>query len=154
MNKIKKAGRPPAISTMNLPALAQEMLDFFYTAYNNLHTDKLPVFFTTFAIHKRLSKYDLHRYSKKHKEFGNAYMKCKEITEEILKIGLAKSYFSPGPGVFIAKNETEMRDKTEIEHGLTDPLMEAYKNIEGKDLVKKAEELAQAIIRNSGSNTA
>ena len=23
-------------------------------------------------------------------------------------------YFSPGPGIFVAKNETEMRDRTEI----------------------------------------
>jgi len=114
--KKKIKGRPPAIPRDKLPELAQEMLDFFYKAYDNLHTDKLPVFFTTFAIHKRLCRSNLTRYIKLSKDFSQAYTECKYIIEEILKIGLAKSYFSPGPGVFIAKNETEMKDKQEVEH--------------------------------------
>ena len=113
-----RTGRPPTIPISELPALGREMLAFFLDAYEKLHTEKKLVFFTTFAIHKGLTKYNLYDYSKKDEEYLFCYMQCKQITEEILKQGIALGYFVPGPGIFIAKNETEMRDVTDLAHGV------------------------------------
>lgn len=109
-----KGGRPRIVPKEELPELATRMLSFFQKAYKEFHTTKRPVFLTTFSIDCGIDIDNLKYYTKDSLEFSDVYKKCKMIVEEILKQGLALGYFTPGPGIFIAKNETDMRDEHHV----------------------------------------
>lgn len=58
----------------------------------------------------------LHAWKEAHPEFSEAYKRCKELQKEFIQECLLMGVYSGGAAVFAAKNMTDMRDKTEVDH--------------------------------------
>lgn len=55
-------------------------------------------------------------WTEKHSEFLGAYKKAKDLQTQFIQEGMIAGVFQGGAAVFAAKNMTDMRDKTEIDH--------------------------------------
>lgn len=77
---------------------------------------ELPTF-EKFAESINISRDTLYEWANKHPEFSDTMDRCRQIQKDFLiqngLLGLYQSNFA----IFVAKNLTDMKDKTEIEHG-------------------------------------
>lgn len=114
-----KGGRPRVIELEELPNFGKELENWAEKKYQEIlkkpKEDKLPFFVRTFAREYNLSQDTLNNYCKQSKEFFGSYNKARQIIGEALMIGGLKGWWHPTAFIFIAKNETEMKDKTETD---------------------------------------
>ena len=114
------AGRP----TKYYPEICQEMLDFFddagtMTLHDGRTVDKLPTF-EQFATKKDLCTDTLNAWKNdgNKPEFSEAYKKCQNKQKEFLiQRGLAGD-INTTFGIFVSKNITDMKDKTEVDNNI------------------------------------
>lgn len=128
----KKRGR--GHPTDYKPDYCQDIVSFFEKAerwqeVQESHTDgvqsntrfkhvpaPMPTFFR-YAEKIGVSDNTLDNWSKKNPEFFVAYNKCKELQKEwLIEIGLS-GLTPPASFIFVAKNVTGMRDKSEVDLG-------------------------------------
>ncbi|MDD5010502.1 MAG: terminase small subunit [Phycisphaerae bacterium] len=88
-------------------------------------------FLSGFARSIGVCRDTLDEWCKVYPEFSDAYKKAKELQREHLITCGLQGLFPAAAFIFTAKNLTDMRDKTEIEHGATDELSELLKEIHG-----------------------
>lgn len=131
------------------PEYCKEIIDFFdikptkevdvVTTFKNgttkTSTEERPnhiPFFADFAAKIGVTDATIVNWTKKNKEFLSAYTRAKSLQKQLLitcgLLGLYNSKFA----VFTAKNITDMRDKREFEHGVSDGLADLMKEIGGK----------------------
>lgn len=126
----KKIGRP----TKYRPEICDEMIKYFSIPSERevqvMTVDKLgneiittkkeanPMpSFADFAIRVLDVNVDtLNEWCKVHPEFSEVYKKCKQLQEQFLTKNALAGYYQPATFIFIAKNITSLRDKTEVEH--------------------------------------
>ena len=118
-----KGGQPKKYKESELPKLGEDMLKYFtdclktaQSARATKRTIKYP-FFSYFAREKcNVTTQTLLNYGKSNKKFFSMLERCREIRKEFLiQVGL-KSIVPPVAFMFVAKNETDMKDRQEIEH--------------------------------------
>lgn len=109
-------GRP----TDYRPEYCQQLLDYFgekpYTEDNQgkiRATDFKSL--AGFAIKIGVSRDTLHEWSKKHKDFSDAYIRAKDFQENFLAVNGNKGLINANFGIFTAKNVLNWRDKKEID---------------------------------------
>jgi hypothetical protein len=56
----------------------------------------------------------LEKWAKRHKEFGQAFIRAKELQKEFLITNGLLGLYNPTFSIFIAKNITDMRDRPEL----------------------------------------
>lgn len=118
MKKNKKKGRPSKYD----PKYCDEIVAFFsrppaeMTETIGGKTYVIPPMFMRFAKQIGVNGDSLVEWSKTHKDFSAAYQKAKQLQKEFIQIGLTSGFFSGAAAIFAAKNMTDMRDKTEIDH--------------------------------------
>lgn len=112
----KNGGRPRKVNEKDLPDLGLQMVEWLREHLDNLDKWKKPAFISSFAITHDLSKYNLNDYADENKVFSNHYKKAKEVVKQILIQGALKGYWNSTAFIFTAKNETDMKDKQEVEH--------------------------------------
>ena len=129
---MKKTGRPSEYKQ----EINRELSDFFSrerfetikvitTGKNEYYKEEekrvaaaLPTF-ERFAELKNISRDTLYEWESKHKEFSDTMAKCRQIQKDFLiQNGLAGLYQS-NFAIFVAKNLTDMKDKTEVDNNVT-----------------------------------
>ena len=114
-----KGGRPRIIKEEELPAFGLELIAWAEQKYKEIlkvpKDDKLPFFMRTFAREYNISQDTLNNYCEQSKEFFGSYNKARQIIGEALMLGGLKGWWHPTAFIFVAKNETEMKDKTETD---------------------------------------
>jgi len=90
----------------------------------------------------------------KYPGFFRAYQKAEKLREKILVQNGLRGLYSPAFAIFTAKNLFGWRDRSEVDLGAKDSLLEAYKDMKADDLIKATTELAKEILRTSGGNKA
>jgi hypothetical protein len=78
--------------------------------------------FEKFAVSINVHVDTMIEWAKEHENFSESYKKCKHLQKAFLiQMGL-NGLYAPAAFCFVAKNCTDMRDKTEVEHtGLPEP---------------------------------
>jgi hypothetical protein len=131
---MKKAKRKAGQPTRYKPDYCRDIVSFFEKApkwqeINDSHSEgfqnntrykhvpaPMPTFFR-YAEKIGVSDNTLDNWTKKNPEFFVAYNKCKELQKEwLIEIGLS-GMTPPASFIFVAKNVTGMRDKTEVDLG-------------------------------------
>jgi hypothetical protein len=107
-------GRPRKVEIEDLPELGRLMVDEFTEHLETLEAHKMPLFFDGWARRHNLSDETIKRYSEDDKVFCAHAQHAKQIQKEILMIGGMKGYFNSQFTIFVAKNITDMRDRTEL----------------------------------------
>ncbi len=124
-----KRGQP----TKYKPEYCEELIKFFDRApfreievvtkskggYEKIEKKRVPnqlPFFSAFARKIGVHVDTLHEWKKKHKEFSEAYKKAKALQKEFLIQNGLVGLYNATAFIFTAKNLTDMRDKTEVEH--------------------------------------
>jgi len=142
-----KTGRP----TLYTPELNEELRDFFskdrFATITVVTTGKndyckeeekrvaneLPTF-ERFAEVKGISRDTLYEWEKNHPEFSDTMEKCRQIQKDFLiqngLMGLYQSNFA----IFVAKNFTDMKDKSEVD------MTTKGDKIEGFNFIRKNED--------------
>ncbi|MFR1671625.1 MAG: hypothetical protein ACLSWI_01620 [Candidatus Gastranaerophilaceae bacterium] len=70
--------------------------------------------FEKFAVNIGVCVDTLNEWCKVHKEFSEAYKKCKNLQKDMLNDLALRGFYNPTYTIFVAKNITDMRDKQEI----------------------------------------
>jgi len=132
VKKKKKLGRP----TKYKPEYCKGIVDFFsddpyreraithtckkgdeWTTYEDVAND-IP-FLSDFAYKIGVNQDTLHEWKKKHLSFSEALIRAKELQKQFLITNGLKGLYPTGSYCFTAKNITDMRDKTEIDHNIS-----------------------------------
>ena len=118
--KGNKGGRPPKVESRNLPAFGNELAEWASKKYQELLTApdkeaKMPFFIKTFCREHKISGDTLQAYRGANEEFSVSYKQAREIIAEALMVGALKGWWHPTAFIFIAKNETEMRDNSSVD---------------------------------------
>ena len=126
----KKVGRP----TKYKKKYCKELIDFFdiepyedkslehygkdgelkWTDYKRV-ANRLPTL-RNFAKQIKIDYTTVYDWIKKHKGFANAFTQAKRIRKWFLIENGLNGCYNPAFAIFTAKNITNMRDKTEVEH--------------------------------------
>lgn len=77
--------------------------------------NELPTF-ERFAVNIGVNKDTLYEWEKVHPEFSDSMEECRQIQQDFLVQNGLKGLYQSNFAIFVAKNYTGMRDKTEIEH--------------------------------------
>lgn len=134
-NAPKKEGRP----SIYYPEICDELLEHFevepfenqeVTLQNGqkkiVQVPNRPPTFEGFAWKCGITHATLIEWTKVHPEFLKAWSKCKDKQKEMLVQGGLLGYYSTQFAIFYAKNVTDLRDKTEIEHTGMTPFLAAF----------------------------
>jgi hypothetical protein len=118
--KGNKGGRPPKVKPQNLPAFGEELVAWAAGKYQTLLSEpdkeaKMPFFIKTFCREHKISDDTLQAYRGANKEFSVSYKQARQIIAEALMVGALKGWWHPTAFIFIAKNETEMRDNSSVD---------------------------------------
>ena len=120
MNDTKKrkegSGKPKYTTQQIEDFLAPNIVEYFEEALRNVETKKTIPFISAWGRSVDLTPEVMWEYKKKNETFGNAYKKVKQIQKECLIVGALKGIFNPTAFIFTAKNITDMRDHTKIDH--------------------------------------
>lgn len=115
-----KGGRPRAVPVEDLDAFGEELVAWAKEQYAKLlelpKDEKLPFFMRSFARQYGISQDTLNNYCKQSEVFFGSYKETREIIGEALMLGGLKGWWHPTAFIFVAKNETDMRDKSEVDH--------------------------------------
>jgi hypothetical protein len=76
-----------------------------------------------FCAKYKISKQTFHNWTKKHKEFMDAYSLARQCQQHILITNGLKGHYNSNFAKFIALNITDYKDKTEIDHKSSDGSM-------------------------------
>jgi len=95
--------------------------------------NKLPTF-ERFAVDIDVCVDTLNEWCKVHKEFSEAYRKCKALQKDMLNDLAMRGFYNPTYTMFVAKNITDMTDKQIVDNKVTYSLFE-------KEVEKKAKEI-------------
>jgi len=133
-------GRPSFVDENDLPALGDALLIWANDKFNKLlaikkKEDKMPFFLLDFAREHNLSKWNLSDYAEANKEFSYRYKAAKGIIKQMLICGGLKGWWNPMAFVFVAKNETDMKDRQELTGADGQPL---FANEESKQKAREA----------------
>ena len=161
--KHKKTGRP----TKYKPQYCQKIIEYFsvehfedklvsrVTGKNDYKKEEfketanpLP-FITQFARKIGVATSQLFVWEKTYPEFREALTCARELQQEMLVSNAMKGLYQPHFTIFSAKNMIGWKDKTEIEHGATDELMDKYKDMSADELLKAEVANARAIVKES-----
>ncbi len=129
----KKMGAP----TKYKPEYCQNIITFFVSQLTTIKP-KLP-FFSGYARKIGVNTDTLHEWKKTHKDFSEAYKKCKDVQKEILINAALQNKFNPSVSIFTAKNILGWRDITEIkqdiktEHDISPALADMFNKIYKKE---------------------
>lgn len=74
--------------------------------------------FERFAINIGVNKDTLYEWEKVHDEFSDSMGKCREIQQDFLIQNGLKGLYQSNFAIFVAKNYTEMKDKTEVDQNI------------------------------------
>jgi len=80
------------------------------------------------------------------RELYDIYEQCKKICIDKLSEGALLGHYSASYAKFLAVNISNMRDKKEVDHGITEDLFEKYKNMSGIELKQRVKLLANELI--------
>ena len=159
----KKMGRP----TKYKPEYCQEIIEYFdiehfedklvskVTGKNDYEKEEYkevanPLrFLTQFARKIGVATKQLYEWEKVHPEFRKALTRARELQQEMLVSNAMKGLYQAHFTIFSAKNMIGWKDKTEVEHGATDDLLEKYKEMSADELIKKQRQLAQTLVATS-----
>ncbi len=86
----------------------------------------------------------LREWKANHPEFSAAFTRAKELQHEMMVNNASKGLYNPNFLIFAMKNMHEWRDRTEIDHGLTDETYEKYKSLSVDELMEKVKNLIPA----------
>lgn len=111
-----KGGRPRRFTDEELIAIGEDMVATLEEHLRTLPEHKMPIFLSTLARKYNIPKQTLSDYGRQNKVFSDYYERARDLVREILAIGGLKGYFNPTAFIFVAKNETDMKDKQEIDH--------------------------------------
>lgn len=109
-----------------------------------------PVFFEDFAYSVGVSMESVVAWTKIYPEFLTAYLHAKHLQLKHFAINGNQQTFNSYFAIFTVKNISHWRDKIDIEHELGDKTLDKYAELNGKDLQRKALELAN--IRTTPQN--
>ena len=98
-------------------------------------------FITGFARKINVSINTLHEWAKVHQQFQEAFTRAKQLQEEMIVDNATKGLYNPHFTVFAMKNMCGWRDKTDIEHAVSDETFEKYKSLSIEELKKKVDGL-------------
>lgn len=82
--------------------------------------NRLPTF-ERFAVNIGVCVDTLNEWTKKHKEFSEAYKKAKAMQKEMLNDLAMRGFYNPTYTIFVAKNITDMKDKVETDTNYIPP---------------------------------
>lgn len=126
-------GRPRKIDVADLSSFGLKMRSWFVGIFNDLankvsllesEDEKrvskknivvFPPTFRRFAFEYDISEDTLKNYCAESKVFFGIYNQCKGIQKDYYLLALSNGLMPPHSGVFLAKNETDMRDRTETD---------------------------------------
>ncbi len=113
-------GRPPKVNIDDLPAFGVELVNWAAAKYQDLlnapdKEAKMPFFIKTFCREYKISEDTLSAYREANKEFSASYKQARQIIAEALMVGALKGWWHPTAFIFIAKNETDMRDNSALD---------------------------------------
>lgn len=69
--------------------------------------------FEKFAVNIGVCFDTLREWVKEHEEFSESYKRCKDLQKDMLNDLAMRGFYNPTYTIFVAKNITDMRDKTE-----------------------------------------
>jgi len=127
-NYTKKTGRPSKYNAKyckemiaffdKKPSYASKVITTGRNDYEKIEEKLLPInlpTFERFASTLDVSVVTLDRWAKKHKKFCLAYEKCRELQKDILVANGLSGLYASNFAIFVAKNFTNMKDKTETD---------------------------------------
>ena len=88
--------------------------------------EKLPLF-ERFAQSIGVCVDTLDEWQNRHRKFSEAYTRAKQIQKAFLNENSLMGLYESKYAIFLAKNITDMRDRTEVEHGITDSLADTIR---------------------------
>lgn len=103
------AGRP----TKYKPEYCQQIVEWFEV---KVKENELPFLSKWARQEARVCEDTAIEWTKQHEDFSEAYKKAKDIQKEFLITGGLTGKFNPTFAIFTAKNITDMRDMTNIDH--------------------------------------
>ena len=149
----KKTGSP----TKYKPEYCQAIIRFFSVKHFKVVRKKQianPIpYLKDFAW--RICKVDyvtVNGWSKDYPEFGYAYTIAKSLQETMFVSNSLKGLYDSRFAIFAAKNMFGWVDKTEIDHGVTDELLEKFKDKPTHDLITESARLAREVIALGGDS--
>lgn len=129
------AGRPFKIkSPKHLIKIIQEYFDI---------TKEEELSITGLCLSVGLNKQTFYNYRQK-KEYKPIIDRARQIVENSYEISLRKH--GRTGDIFALKN-FGWKDKSEIDHGMSDKLFDKYKEMSNDDLIKQSNDLAERIVR-------
>lgn len=151
----KKTGRPSSYD----PKYCDELIKFFsvehfeekvvarVTGKNDYEKEefkeianKIP-FINAFARKIGVSHDTLYEWARVHPEFSASMSRAKDLQAEMIVSNALKGLYQPHFAFFAMKNMHGWKDKTEIDHGITDESYEKLKAIPVEELKKELNDL-------------
>lgn len=150
--KKKHAGGRPKKSLDSLSLPSNWKVTVFKLASQGLSKEEI------YLHHYRINPYLFDALYEREAEFFEVVKKaellCKGWWMEIGRKSLKKQYFHDALWYMNMKNRFGWKDRSEVDHGLADSLLEKYKDSNADDLIKAGRELAKAVLGDSGSDSA
>lgn len=98
--------------------------------YNIEKPNPLPTF-EKFAVSIDVHRDTLDEWTKQYDEFSDTYKKCKNLQKDMLNDLAMRGFYNPTYTIFVAKNITDMKDRTEQGIDVADNLQINVVNKEG-----------------------
>jgi len=151
IEKKKSAGRPSkSLKDLHLPDNWKETI--FKLSAQGLAREEI------YLHYYRINPYLFDRLCERETEFFEVVKKAEKLCQgwwmEVGRKSLKRKNFHDALWYMNMKNRFGWKDRSEIDHGLQDSLLEKYKDSNADDLLKAGRELAKAVLGDSRGDKA